>query len=792
MSGVESRVERGARGDRGVREVTPLTPGQERFVRALALLSLAYGLYWLWWRWTATLNPQSLVFSLVLVVAETWAWLSAALFLFGCWKLPERAPLPAPRGKTVDVFITAFDEPLEVLRRTAMGARAIRYPHRTYFLDDGKRDELKELAEQLGIGYVRRTGNANAKAGNLNHALSVTTGEFILQLDADHFPLPNIIDDLLGYFDDPKVAFIQTPQEFYNTDSFTHVVNEEGRELWEENRIFYSLLQPGKDHWNAAFFCGCGGMLRRSALEHIGGFQSQTIIEDMETSMRLHSHGWKSVYHPGALAFGLSPGSASAFHVQRQRWAQGSMQMLRKLNPLFLPGLTPAQRACYFAANIYPFDGLQKAIFYFAPVVFLLTGAVPVNANGGELLARLLPYLLLSITAFELLARGTGRLFISERYMMAKFFTYIVACSALLTRRPLKFNVTPKGLTAVPFRTYAPQSVVLVLSVIALVWAPLAHARGWVTYETNNFALAFGASALWAAWNVYFAAHVVRLCLRMKQQRSDHRFVENLAVEIAAVYGEPVSVLASLRNLNPGGLAFRSPTGFDPDARLTLVLRLSTRVVKAQARVVHVQTVSTAHGPMYTYGVRFQHLSADDRDAIELHCTHDSVQIWRTRYRQSIHFVARASERLRNMRHGRRQPVQLPARLSVEDNDSGSPRHAGAVLVELSARGASLLIDTPIPAGSLVRFEVPGTLVRGSGRVVSTHALESSLGVRFSVGLALDQGAERHRARWLTSWFRPGRGPGDARLGAAPDVPRIDPANDPQTLVRMLGPMEQQ
>ena len=159
----------------------------------------------------------------------------------------------APRGRTVDVFITTYDEPLEVLRRTAMGARAIQYPHRTYVLDDGKRDEVMEMAKELGIGYIRRAGNANAKAGNLNFALSVTSGDFILQLDTDHVPLPHIVDRILGYFNDPKVAFIQTPQDFYNTDSFTHVFNEEARTLWEENRIFYSLLQPGKDRVNASF-----------------------------------------------------------------------------------------------------------------------------------------------------------------------------------------------------------------------------------------------------------------------------------------------------------------------------------------------------------------------------------------------------------------------------------------------------------------------------------------------------------------------------------------------------------
>jgi cellulose synthase (UDP-forming) len=271
--------------------IPKLPRGQELAIRAIALLAYAYGVYWIYWRWTSSLNWQNPTFSLVLVIAETFGLLSMAAFIFTAWRLVHREPPPAPPGLAVDVFITCYDEPLQLLRRTAIGARAIRYPHQTYMLDDGKRDEVKSMAEELGIGYIRRTGNEHAKAGNLNHAFSVTSGQFVLQLDADHVPLPNILDRLLGYFNDERVAFVQSPQDFYNTDSFTHVVNDEGRQMWEENRLFFSLIQPGKDRMNAAFFCGSCGVLRRSAFDEIGGFSTQTITEDMETSMLLHARG---------------------------------------------------------------------------------------------------------------------------------------------------------------------------------------------------------------------------------------------------------------------------------------------------------------------------------------------------------------------------------------------------------------------------------------------------------------------------------------------------------------------
>jgi cellulose synthase (UDP-forming) len=600
---------------------------------------------------------------------------------------------------------------------------------------------LKQIAEELGIGYIRRWDSTNAKAGNLNFALSVTSGDFILQLDSDHVPLPNIIHQLLGYFNDERVAFVQTPQDFYNTDSFTHVVNDHSRSLWEENRIFYSLLQPGKDHWNASFFCGSGGMLRRSALQSIGGFSTNTIIEDMETSLKLHSSGWKSVYHPEALAFGLSPTSAGAFHVQRMRWAQGSMQILKKMNPLFLPGLSAGQRVCYLAANLYPLDGLQKAVFYLSPVIFLFTGLVPVAADGKELMLRLLPYLVLSITAFELLARGTGYLFISERYNMAKFFTYIMALTGYFAKGKLKFNVTPKGVTDVPFRTFAAQLFLLVVSLLAVLWAPVAHQFGWVNYQTNAFDLAFIASAMWVIWNVYFAAFVVRMSLRMQQQRSDHRFLDALPVRIRVAGSVGMPQLALTHDLNPLGVAFRSTQTFEPDTELEVDLPLSTRPVAARGRVVHVEPTQTAYGTIYLHGVRFSAMPLEDRDAIELHCTQHSVPMWRKRYRQSLDFFSKATEIMRNSRGERRRLVQLPAQLRIQTSDLQSEMGAG-LLEEVSEYGARLLVENPIAPGTAVSFDVPGTRISGSGTVVFSQALESPMSVRFIIGLKLSQVAQ--------------------------------------------------
>lgn len=751
--------------DTAFRDTIPrLQRGEEYFTRAFAVVAWLYGVYWIIWRWSASLNHNAIVFSVILVIAETYGLIGSLLMIATVWKLSEREPPPAPKGLAVDVFITNFDEPLEVLRRTAIGARAIRYPHRTFMLDDGKREEVKAMAAALGIGYIRREGNAHAKAGNLNNAFKVTTGEFILQLDADHVPLPNILDRLLGYFEDEKVAFVQSPQDFYNTDSFTHVVNEEHRSLWEENRIFFSLLQPGKDTWNAAFFCGSCGVLRRKAFEEIGGFSTRTVIEDMETSIVLHGRGWKSIYHGETLAYGLAPASAHAYHVQRLRWGQGAMQILRKLSPFTYPGLSVPQRLAYFSATSTYFEGLQKLIFYLAPALFFFTGWLPVRITNGQLLTRLIPYVLLSIISFELLSRGSGWILISERYMMAKFWTYIKTYPALFTKKLLKFNVTPKGTGEVPFETYAPQLYLLIISVASMIWATLAYHFGWINYHAAGWSsVAFWLNGFWICWNVYFAGYVVLQSRSSRQQRVDHRFIDSFPITLSATDEEGrqyEDLLALTQDLNPVGMAFRAAFALPEKTRIKMALPLASGPVDVTGRVMHIEKSYTGNNAIYTHGVQFDDLPFETRDAIELHCTHHSVPMWRMKYRQSLNLFNKATEMVANTRGEKRFSVQLPARVTVESQDDETPSEGLALLEDVSARGARLLMEVPVPPNRIVSFEVPGTTFSGKGRVIFNRTLETPMKVRFVVGLGRQVPESRFRT-WTREWRAIAFGPVD-------------------------------
>jgi len=238
----------------------------------------------------------------------------------------------------------------------------------------------------------------------------------------------------------------------------------------------------------------------------------------------------------------------------------------------------------------------------------------------------------------------------------------------------------------------------------------------------------------------------------MQQQRADHRFAENLTVRIRMANTEPMSLLASVQDLNPDGMSFRSTTAFDPQTRIAFALTLSTGLVHLTGRVMHVEPVQLRHGVVHTHGIRFDPMPMEDRDAIELHCTRHAVPVWRQRYRQSLDVFSRITERLRNARVANRETVQLAANVAVDGHETSA---GDAFLEEVSPAGARLLMEQPVAPGSVVRFDVPGTALKGDGRVVSSRALESDIGVRFAVGIRYDNGTatEGQRRSLLAAWF---------------------------------------
>ena len=237
-------------------------------LRVLSTLAVLAGLNYIVWRWMSSLNWGAWWIAVPLVVAETYSIIDVSLFSLTVWRMSERdQPPAAPQGLTVDVFITTYNEDPELVLATTEAALAMRYPHTTWVLDDGSRPELRAAVARIGAGYLSRGDEwvgkpRHAKAGNLNNALQETQGEFILILDADQVPYPELLDRTLGYFNDRRVALVQTPQYFGNV--------QDDDPLGSQAPLFYGPIQQGKDGWNAAFFCGSNAVLRREALMQLG------------------------------------------------------------------------------------------------------------------------------------------------------------------------------------------------------------------------------------------------------------------------------------------------------------------------------------------------------------------------------------------------------------------------------------------------------------------------------------------------------------------------------------------
>jgi hypothetical protein len=336
---------------------------------------------------------------------------------------------------------------------------------------------------------------------------------------------------------------------------------------------------------------------------------------------------------------------------------------------------------------------------------------------------------------------------------MVRIWTYMLAALAIFTRKPLKFNVTPKGHSSVPRSAYMPQLVLLVLSVVAPLWATLAYREGWVYYNASGWgSMAFWMNGVWAAWNCYFALYVVRHSLRMKQERDDHRFAEQLAVDVRVARDEGALVIPAMTaDLNPAGLGFRATQRLEPGAQVTIDLPIGADLIPVSGQVRHVNAERSRLGTVYMHGVEFDEVPMEARDKIELYCTQHSMRMWRIKYRQSVDMLTLAREMLCNLRRQRRQLAGLPAKVQIESTDTLQPAPTRMILEEISESGARLVGDAPIAPGTAITFEVPGAAVSGGGIVRHVQTLRTSVALLYSIGVELRTVPVATR-RWLP-WF---------------------------------------
>lgn len=442
-----------------------LRPADERaryrVIVLIAISLIATGRY-IYWRLTESLgwaDPNlhlsmlDYIFSGGLLAAEFYAWTVLFLGYFQTiWPLrrpTRRLPSDHENWPTVDIYIPTYDEPLKVVIPTILAATHVDWPAdklRIYVLDDGCRPEFEAYAKSAGVNYIARESGEGAKAGNINHALLRTNGEFVAIFDCDHVPTLSFLRKTMGWFlTAEKLGLVQTPHVFFTPDPVERNLQVFHR-VPNESQLFYGLVQDGNDTWNAAFFCGSCAVLRRSALEEIGGIATDTVTEDAHTSLLLQKKGWSSAYINTPLAAGLATDRLSQHIAQRMRWARGMIQIFRRDNPLFARGLSLAQRLSYFNAMLHFLFSLPRIVFLTAPLAYLFFEAYVIQASAALIAVYALPHIFQAQVANSVMQGRYRHSFWADVYETI-LSPHLIrpTLTALIAPAKGKFNVTAKG-----------------------------------------------------------------------------------------------------------------------------------------------------------------------------------------------------------------------------------------------------------------------------------------------------------------------------------------------------------
>ncbi|WP_217915405.1 glycosyltransferase [Miltoncostaea marina] len=595
----------------------PLEPAS-RLAQALVLIALLAGAAYLTWRWGFTLDGAATWLALPLVVAETYAVAMLGMLALSAWRLARRPTPPPLQGQTVAVLVATFDEDPDVLRPTVVGALAIRNDPRpeVWVLDDGARDWVREMCDELGARYLSRPPpRRHAKAGNINHALERVEARFLVTLDADHVPRPELLERMLGHFADPSVAVVQAPQAFYNR-GFGHPRSEDDP-LRNEQSIFFDVVCRGKDRNGAAFWCGCPSVIRRAALERVGGVAVDTVVEDAHTSMRLHAAGWRTVYHDEVMALGLAPEEIGAFVVQRARWARGSLQMLRLDPPLLRRGLTWRQRLEYTASCLHFLEGPQRLVALLVPGAVLATGALPLATDPLLYAAVFVPPAVLTPLASIAMTRGRYRVLEGERYSIVRMEAYLRALAALPRGRGGGFRVTPKGARAGGSPVARAMAVPLAVAGVTLAAVGYQTAAQLLDLPGRLPAAASTVTTLWAFLNVGLIAYTYAWARGVQHRRRSHRFPVAMHAAYSGDDGGP-AIDSRVTDLSRHGarLVVREPR--EPGERLRLVLLLDDGPVEVTGVIATVTAGVPGEG--WTIGLDFDPVDAATADAIVRWC----------------------------------------------------------------------------------------------------------------------------------------------------------------------------
>lgn len=555
-------------------------PRQRSWARTLACaFVLAVAVRYLVWRLLHTVLPYpadgsfGFLWTWFVFCVEIGAFADILLFLVVMSRTVDRSAeadrleqaffaRPAEDLPMVDVFIPTYNEPLDVLERTIVGALALDYPRdrfTVYVLDDKRRDWLRAYCAEKGAIHVTRPDNAHAKAGNMNNGLTVASGAFVAIFDADFVPYRNFLRRTLPFFTDPTIGIVQTPQHFFNKDPVQ--ANLALEKVWpDEQRLFFDEMAASRDAWDVSFCCGSCSIARRSALDAIGGFPHDSITEDLLTTLAMLNVGYKTRYLNERLSMGLAAENLKGYFVQRGRWCRGGIQTIYLHNgPLRGPGLSLFQRVMFIPLS-WLMQYTVRFVILIVPAVYLWTGAAPLYFTGSQ---DIVYYQLPVLTAYFLLMGWLT----PTRYLplvssavgtFATFRMLPVVVSSVVKPFGVPFRVTPKGsgneesaFDAYTFFSIAFWIAVTLLGLIVNI------VPEWSRIGDGEFSVV---SAYWAALNVLVLMVAALICFETARPLLDS-FSTDEPARIATGAGHVLSARVVSLSLDGGVAAFAEDPG---------------------------------------------------------------------------------------------------------------------------------------------------------------------------------------------------------------------------------------
>ncbi|WP_306751538.1 glycosyltransferase [Paracoccus actinidiae] len=499
---------------------------------ATFLLALRY----IWWRGTETLAPAGMSFDMLASYSLFGFELLAMVGTVSSYVIMSRLRLRSEEADAHDhwwgdkeprvaILIATYNEGLDVLERTIVGAVALRHRNKEVLvLDDSRRDWLRDYCAQQGVRYMRRPDNKGSKAGNINHCLErlaedPVPPDFVAVLDADFVPHRGFISRCLALFHDPEVGLVQTPQHFFNADPIQHNLGI-SHSYPDEQRFFFDHMQPSRDGWGIAFCCGTSSVCRWNALRDIGGLPTESVTEDFMLTLDLQDKGWKTVYLSEPLTEGLAPEGLKEYVTQRARWCLGLMQIARsRLGPLSRNNLRLRDRwsvidSVLFWTTSFPF---RIAVVVF-PLFYWYLGTIVVDAQLADVLTYFGAFYLWGQMVQRVLMPGmvvpilhdVGQLIGAIPISRAAF-------TGLFKPKGHPFSVTAKGgdrtKITVQWQLMMPFLILLVLTVVALLLGVFLDRFSYQDAGDGKWVVLF-----WTIYNLLVLSMTVLACIELPRR----------------------------------------------------------------------------------------------------------------------------------------------------------------------------------------------------------------------------------------------------------------------------------